>query len=460
MARRKAQQMSTKVRWTTNNQHYDEIIAAQNAAITGKQKEGVLDDLNAKLRDMATTAHPYKDTAGPYTEARKLTDGLEEIHGEPFKLRTVKRNPLGSKTYDTHRFEKGARTGPHEPIKTTAGGDESKINPKELRTSAGGGVTYSGSMSDFERVLENARRVELSDLYPDNEWLRRNFRDRYELFNDDPNDWVHSLLAWFTSEFRLQRTQVSRADALRQHIKSFRPNCGWIDGVPITPISQMWERDHQAHIFLIQHDWAAAFAGDSEFDGKANESQLPAPTCFFEYTVSGRHVIAVAPSRGHDDPLGLAIAIPKCPTMDHSGWFIKGNNSRGSTFDIFGPDADAAWQGHRCLGQFLNHQVRAASIALEAEVAETEVVRVPFKLNVARARRGQTKLSDYHVLNLANRKRYTRLPDDLVSGEKRRSPRLHFRRGHRRHYENYFIWIKWQLVGNPDIGFIDKDYRL
>jgi hypothetical protein len=47
-----------------------------------------------------------------------------------------------------------------------------------------------------------------------------------------------------------------------------------------------------------------------------------------------------------------------------------------------------------------------------------------------------------------------------MRGEKRHSPRLHFRRGHHRHYENYKLWIKWQLVGNPDIGFIDKDYKL
>jgi len=449
--------MSTKVRWTTNNQHYDEIIAAQNAAITGKQKEGVLDDLNAKLRDMATTAHPYKDTAGPYTEGRKLVDGLEEIHGEPFMLRNVKRNPLGSETYDSHRFNKGARTGPHEPIKTTAGGGVEYIGPKNADPEPEWWSNPQLHNPKSQADRDNFRKATGYDWHV---LSALNFRDGYKIFSGDPNHWIHSLLTWFTSEFRLQRTQASRADALRQHIKSFRPSCGWIDGVPITPMSQMWEHDHQAHIFLMQHDWAAAFAGDSEFDGKANESQLPAPTCFFEYTVSGRHVIAVAPSRSPDDPLWLAIAIPKCPTMDRSGWFIKGNNSRGSTFDVFGPNANAAWQGHRRLGQFLNHQVRAASIALEAEVAETEVVRVPFKLNAARARRGQTKLPDYHVLNLANRKRYTPLPDGLVSGEKRRSPRLHFRRGHRRHYENYFIWIKWQLVGNPDIGFIDKDYRL
>jgi hypothetical protein len=41
-----------------------------------------------------------------------------------------------------------------------------------------------------------------------------------------------------------------------------------------------------------------------------------------------------------------------------------------------------------------------------------------------------------------------------------RSPRLHFRRRHWRHFVNHKTWIKWTLVGDPDLGFIDKDYRL
>ena len=41
-----------------------------------------------------------------------------------------------------------------------------------------------------------------------------------------------------------------------------------------------------------------------------------------------------------------------------------------------------------------------------------------------------------------------------------RSPRLHFRRGHWRHYEDHKTWIRWQMVGNPDLGFVEKQYRL
>jgi hypothetical protein len=87
-------------------------------------------------------------------------------------------------------------------------------------------------------------------------------------------------------------------------------------------------------------------------------------------------------------------------------------------------------------------------------------VRIPSKLNAARERRGKSPLPDYHIINLANRKRYAPVPEDLRAGDKRNSPRLHFRRSHVRHYANYTVRIKWCLVGNPDIGFIDKDYRL
>jgi hypothetical protein len=33
-------------------------------------------------------------------------------------------------------------------------------------------------------------------------------------------------------------------------------------------------------------------------------------------------------------------------------------------------------------------------------------------------------------------------------------------RGHWRHYERHKTWIKWTLVGDPDLGFVDKHYRL
>jgi hypothetical protein len=42
----------------------------------------------------------------------------------------------------------------------------------------------------------------------------------------------------------------------------------------------------------------------------------------------------------------------------------------------------------------------------------------------------------------------------------RHKKRLHFCRGHWRHYEKSKTWIRWCLKGDPDLGFVDAEYKL
>jgi hypothetical protein len=106
-------------------------------------------------------------------------------------------------------------------------------------------------------------------------------------------------------------------------------------------------------------------------------------------------------------------------------------------------------------------QIRAVSIMLESEIATKQTVRAPEKLNRHREKLGRTALRDYHVVVLNRHKpRSERLPEELQTHGERNSPRLHFRSGHWRHFPNHRTWINWQLVGNPDLGFVDKHYRL
>jgi hypothetical protein len=88
-----------------------------------------------------------------------------------------------------------------------------------------------------------------------------------------------------------------------------------------------------------------------------------------------------------------------------------------------------------------------------------DVIRAPHKLNAARERRGDVPMLDYTTINLARRRER---PEPLSENgdESRQSVRLHFRRGHWRHFETHKTWIKWTLVGNPDLGFVEKHYRL
>ena len=102
--------------------------------------------------------------------------------------------------------------------------------------------------------------------------------------------------------------------------------------------------------------------------------------------------------------------------------------------------------------------IKALCVALDAEVAVRNVVRASEKVNRRREQEGREPFYSYHVVSLNRRYRIgNRSPGGgLVQGKKR----LHFRRGHWRHYAEFKTWVRWTLVGNPELGFIDKEYRL
>lgn len=218
------------------------------------------------------------------------------------------------------------------------------------------------------------------------------------------------------------------------------------------------------HSFLITHNWAAAFAGAEEFSGEG--FKLPAPNCCFEFRVSGRRVLACF----HEDDGFYFLAIEfdgpeefECYGWDHDLHTASGQDGAWARLVGYESDPEARAALIKLLEplrKLVVGNVRAACIALEAEVAEAEVVRAPHRLNAARERRGKRPLSDYHVINLANRRRYAPLPAEMADHDHRNRPRLHFRRGHWRHYQNHKTYVKWTLVGDPELGWVDKDYRL
>lgn len=179
-----------------------------------------------------------------------------------------------------------------------------------------------------------------------------------------------------------------------------------------------------AQTFVVQHDWAAAFKNAQDFDG---EVSLPYEKCAFEFRMNGYRLIAFV----HDFEKAIF-------AMEADGCWV-----------VTAIEDNAAWVG------FILGQIRAICIALDAEVAESEVIRAPHRLNMQREKKGKTPLYDYRIVSLTKRHRIKGLGEP--TGAKKR---LHFRRGHWRHFETHKTWIKWMLVGSPDLGFIDKEYRL
>jgi hypothetical protein len=255
---------------------------------------------------------------------------------------------------------------------------------------------------------------------------------------------VDELFRWLRLPFRLERPSCS---VLHRLLSWLREN--------VTP-KRTFTSYANAHVFVVEHDWRAALKSAVE---QGDEWRPPGPRCVFEFRVNGKPVLIGAfdpeqTTSGKTFDLALVEFKKDC-------WvpLERTDGGRGDLDDL-GPRWWEIEREARGLVANLHDQIRAASIALEAEIAETEVERAPYKMNRLREKRGKLPLFDYHVVKLADRRRVSALPAELRDGEKRRSPRLHFRRGHWVHFPNHKTWRKWTLVGDPELGFVDKDYRL
>lgn len=271
-------------------------------------------------------------------------------------------------------------------------------------------------------------------------------------------DALEELRAWWEpGAMRLERAESSRLHAVAGQIKAERRflTSGVTGGERGRGAEDWSEVVGQAVSFVMRHDWAAAFAGAREFDATA-PFVLPYEVCCFEFRIAGRAVLAFAMHTG-----GPGSEVVMKPVLEtRVGWFEVDYTYR------FGP---GGWQPihaqsspRDALGPLpgsLGGQIQAACVALDARVAVEEPVRQPAALVAARRREGKEPPRDYRVVALARRSRP--LAPAPGGGEPGRRRRLHFRRGHWRHYAaGWRIWVRWTLVGDPDLGFIDKHYAL
>lgn len=234
---------------------------------------------------------------------------------------------------------------------------------------------------------------------------------------------------WLGSDppLMLERNDHSRLHRLKEAIAGKR--LLWLSGmdVPEGAFYQTFE-----HTFVVKHDWARAFEGA---DGIENSVRLPYEHCVFEFRLGGKTIIVLAV----DDP---NLQFRFGTVVEWGDFWVA----------IRGP-ADPRQSR---ITEFLRSQISAICIALDAEVATHTVERAPFKLNEKREKAGKPRIADFHVVDLARRHRVAN-PTAERTG---RRVKLHFRRGHWRHYEANKTWIKWCLVGDPDLGFIQKQYTL
>lgn len=212
--------------------------------------------------------------------------------------------------------------------------------------------------------------------------------------------------------------------------------------------------------FVITHNWAAAFKDAENFS--EGEFRLPYDQCAFQFRISDLRVVAMYEQDGSNSQScsGIVIGCDEVWVFAPFAYDVVSGN-----LDVREMDSDnradmervtkKAWEE---LFTMIHLQVRACAIMLEAKVAVVDTVRVSERLNFKRERLGRAKLRDHHVVVLSKeRRRASRVPDEYGHSD-RSPPRCHLRRGHWRHYTGHRTWIEWQLVGDPDLGFVEKHY--
>lgn len=292
-------------------------------------------------------------------------------------------------------------------------------------------LLFKGALADKNLSAAHAELREMRDI--------RNMKLRKRNAVLDLHDaWGFSLNPAPTPEDLLMKVQIQRNTCSRLHKLSAamaQDDVLWLVSEyddPRLQVAAPLAKDVQT--FVINHDWSELL-GDEALEG---EFQLPYERCAFEFRVSNRTLIVLAVDKDTD-----------------AGGADKGMMTFYETKDgdwcNLGPIGAETWTNH----------IRTLCVMLEAEVAVRQMTRADHKLNVKREKKGELPLYDFHTIDISPRHRAAGLKHDgpAVPGSGRRK-RLHFCRGHWRHYEDHKTWIRWCLKGDETLGFVDKNYRV
>lgn len=188
--------------------------------------------------------------------------------------------------------------------------------------------------------------------------------------------------------------------------------------------------------FILKHDWLSLLgAGFDPWDVQ-NDFRIPFPMTAFEFLVDGRAVILLCIQK-EGDPICMTAVVK----WGDAWLFPALANESAEDYPVI----QKCWD-----------QVRAACVAMDVGVAIIREEPSPDRLNAKRLRSGQAPIPSLRVVDIAAKHKRTSSKGACEVSKKR----LHFRRGHWRHLDDHKTWIKWMLVGDPSLGFVEHHYKL
>lgn len=214
-------------------------------------------------------------------------------------------------------------------------------------------------------------------------------------------------------------------------------------------------------IFVVERDWARAFAG---YDLSEGECPMPFPHCLFEFRISGVRVLAF-----FDDQRMVCIyGRGGVWVADDFSYLRDGTHIQRRTLSVHNK-----WEFPR-VNKMVLENVRVACIMVDANVAQAVAREASSTLVAQRTRAGRQPPRNHYAVDLKRRVRYGAAARGQNVGT-RAPQRGHFRRGTWVHYQDADsgqvpyadsggfwhsrTWRSWHFAGDPD-NIIEKEYKL
>ena len=203
--------------------------------------------------------------------------------------------------------------------------------------------------------------------------------------------------------------------------------------------------DCKIPVFVINEDLT------NFVDVGPDEMVLPFDELWVVLNIDNQKIIARASNSGSGNFKDRKVILPYIKENDGSWRYLAGSNMLDANGNQISSESEFAVR--------IMNIISTAFALLEAEVCKLEKIEAPQKLNKKRLKNGNLPLNDYHVIQLGHQ--YQGYTPHGANDEPSYRVRLHFRRGHwRKTTDSGKIWIKWCLVGDPALGFVEKHYQI